>query len=317
MSLKIEGLTCPVCHAYLFEEDDVVFCPDCGAPHHRECYLGIGHCALHELHGTDKQFDLEEHIKKSEKKNTESEPNEPFYASGNEETICCSMCRERYDFTLDACPKCNTPNLEKFGEDFAGYDFLGGIPADYDIGEGVVADEAKRFVSSNTPRYIKKFAFLNKSHRASWNWLAFIFPNVWALSRKMYALGSILTSFMIAASLLTMPFSLALYNASPVELASYADSMQYIYDILPSVSTSTIIAAAIGLFINVIIRFTFAIFGDYIYKRHVVKTVKYIKENSDDKSRDYHKLGGVSLIALMIGITVTNYLPSLLLNLFL
>ena len=31
MSISIEGEKCPVCGAYLFDEDDVVFCPECGA----------------------------------------------------------------------------------------------------------------------------------------------------------------------------------------------------------------------------------------------------------------------------------------------
>ena len=57
MSLKTEGVTCARCHAYLFPEDDIVYCPVCGAPHHRECYNELGHCALEELHGTDKQYD--------------------------------------------------------------------------------------------------------------------------------------------------------------------------------------------------------------------------------------------------------------------
>ena len=54
MSADLKGKTCGVCHAYLFPEDDVVFCPVCGAPHHRECYNKIGHCALEEAHGTEK-----------------------------------------------------------------------------------------------------------------------------------------------------------------------------------------------------------------------------------------------------------------------
>ena len=49
MSISIEGEKCPVCGAYLFDEDDVVFCPECGAPHHRECYNAVGHCALAAL----------------------------------------------------------------------------------------------------------------------------------------------------------------------------------------------------------------------------------------------------------------------------
>ena len=57
MSLSYEGQSCALCHAYLFPEDDVVCCPECGAPHHRECYNSIGKCALEELHGTENQYD--------------------------------------------------------------------------------------------------------------------------------------------------------------------------------------------------------------------------------------------------------------------
>ena len=41
MSIRTEEEQCVVCHAYLFSDDDVVYCPECGAPHHRECYNGI------------------------------------------------------------------------------------------------------------------------------------------------------------------------------------------------------------------------------------------------------------------------------------
>ena len=52
MNNETERLKCSVCHAYLFDDDDTVYCPVCGAPHHRECYNGLGHCAFEEAHGT-------------------------------------------------------------------------------------------------------------------------------------------------------------------------------------------------------------------------------------------------------------------------
>ena len=57
MNPEQKNISCALCHAYLFEEDDVVYCPVCGAPHHRECYNSIGHCALEQLHGTEQQYD--------------------------------------------------------------------------------------------------------------------------------------------------------------------------------------------------------------------------------------------------------------------
>ena len=71
MSKKEQNKSCVLCHAYLFDEDDVVYCPVCGAPHHRECYNSIGHCALESTHGTENQYDL---LKEKEK--TKKEPKE-------------------------------------------------------------------------------------------------------------------------------------------------------------------------------------------------------------------------------------------------
>ena len=56
MSLQIEGRKCVVCQSYLFEDDDVVFCPECGAPHHRDCYKSVGRCGVAHLHGTSEEY---------------------------------------------------------------------------------------------------------------------------------------------------------------------------------------------------------------------------------------------------------------------
>ncbi len=50
MKTKYTGKTCVACGKIFTENDDVVVCPDCGAPHHRECYNQAGHCALESKH---------------------------------------------------------------------------------------------------------------------------------------------------------------------------------------------------------------------------------------------------------------------------
>ena len=47
-----ENEICPVCEKPFQEGDDVVTCPDCGTPHHRECYDKLGRCENQNLHGT-------------------------------------------------------------------------------------------------------------------------------------------------------------------------------------------------------------------------------------------------------------------------
>ena len=47
---KYVNVPCAKCGKPFTEDDDVVVCPDCGAPHHRSCYLEEGHCARQDQH---------------------------------------------------------------------------------------------------------------------------------------------------------------------------------------------------------------------------------------------------------------------------
>ena len=51
-----EGQACPVCGKAFEETDDIVSCPECGAPHHRACWLAAGHCHFADRHGTPEQW---------------------------------------------------------------------------------------------------------------------------------------------------------------------------------------------------------------------------------------------------------------------
>ena len=41
---------CPVCEKRFGEKDDIVVCPECGTPHHRECYAKNNSCGLVTYH---------------------------------------------------------------------------------------------------------------------------------------------------------------------------------------------------------------------------------------------------------------------------
>ena len=47
---KYSGFHCPVCGSVFTDQDDIVVCPDCGTPHHRECWTRLGHCAYQDRH---------------------------------------------------------------------------------------------------------------------------------------------------------------------------------------------------------------------------------------------------------------------------
>ena len=56
---------CPVCHKPFAKSDDIVVCPECGAPHHRECYEQENACAFQDRHAAG--FDYAESAESKDK----------------------------------------------------------------------------------------------------------------------------------------------------------------------------------------------------------------------------------------------------------
>ena len=301
MSLDVKGLSCAHCKAYLFEEDDVVYCPVCGAPHHRSCYNELGHCALEELHGTENEYTrpVVETEEKQEKDITK-----------------CEICGGKYDSSLGKCPKCSSPDFNRIGG-FASFDFLGGVPADQDLGDGVTADDAKNFVFANTHRYIPKFATLNSKRKKSWNWMGFLFPAPWMLSRKMYKGGIITLLLLVISNFLAYPLIVRLIGMG-IDVSYYNyETVNQIAECLPEIGNLVVALAFLGSFIDLGVRIFAGVFGDYLYKKHAIKTIKKIKSESSDIQSDYRKFGGVNFIIFFLGMLVIQYIPGILATLFL
>ncbi len=304
MSMDYKGLSCVRCKSYLFPEDDVVFCPECGAPHHRDCYEALGHCAVEELHGTEQEYS-KERVQAAYK---EAHCEEERAATHTPELVKCSMCGEMYDTKLNRCPKCGVPKFSNMGG-FAQFDFLGGVPEDYDLGDGVTANEAKSFVMANTHRYIPKFAALNRKNKVSWNWLAFITPAGWMLSRKMYKSGIIAGILTVIATWLSYPLSVRLVELG---VSGTGVGVNEMLSVVSQIAPVIIVMALIGMLFRLGISLFSAMLGDYIYKNHAIETIKAIKEKSDNKVEAFRKRGGVSLTAFLLGIMILNFVTNLI-----
>lgn len=300
MSLEIKGEKCAVCSAYLFEEDDVVYCPECGAPHHRECYNSLGHCGLYEFHGTENQY-------KKPETDTEQVNDLSTHA-----TTTCTMCGENYDSDSYSCPSCNAPNISKMGGHIVSIDLMGGVSPKTDLGNGVTAEEAKKFVSTNSHRYIPKFLKFKNGKKASWNWFAFLTPCGWLFSRKMYLLGCIVGAIQVALSMLTIPFAAA---TNQLDLSAAKNSYEIALIVMDNISLigeNVIYTASIGSFLNTLLAVLLAIFADYIYRNRVISSVSDIKKNGVDIEESFLKKGGVNFIVAVIGYFAVNELPTII-----
>ena len=47
---RYTGNHCPVCEQAFTDTDDIVVCPDCGTPYHRDCWKKVGACMHRSEH---------------------------------------------------------------------------------------------------------------------------------------------------------------------------------------------------------------------------------------------------------------------------
>ena len=99
--MNYKGVSCPVCGQPFQEGDDIVVCPECGAPHHRACYKQLGHCAMEQqLHPQHLSW-----------QNPNDQP--PAAAADGSDDIICPNCGLFCHSEDESCPNCHFPLKNK------------------------------------------------------------------------------------------------------------------------------------------------------------------------------------------------------------
>lgn len=295
MSLNLENQKCVVCGAYLFPEDEVVYCPTCGAPHHKDCYKSLGKCGMEQFHGTDNQY------KKPEVTET-TEENKP------ENKDICLRCGKKTVENSKFCPYCGAPNLNA---DFKSIPFgnFTVIDGKAPIEKDVTAEDVAKVVMLNPLRYIEKFKKLKNGRNISFNWAAFLVPHGWFAFRKMYKASFMITAFKVIANILQIPLFFQLSDALGSNSLNPSEILKY----LTENPTESFLLPGILLFVSglltIIIHVASALFADKTYKAHVVERVRKIKADSDPESA-LRKFGGISTIGFVIALLAVEFLPS-------
>lgn len=87
--MDFHGEFCPYCSTELLENDDIVVCPECGTPYHRDCYLAADRCIHEAEHGS---FEW--------KPAGDSRP--------DEEQVHCPACKAINPKEADFCARCGS-----------------------------------------------------------------------------------------------------------------------------------------------------------------------------------------------------------------
>ncbi len=312
MSISVEGQKCPVCTAYMFDNDDIVFCPLCGAPHHRDCYAAVGHCAFEDKHGTPLQY------KKPERKEDINQEQASENSSSANSNLRCSRCGSEIPFGQANCPNCSAPVQNTvytpFGTPIT-LDPMGGVSPD-DMIDDIPAKEVSDFVVVNTPRYLTRFKAMNSKKKKSWNWGAFLFPQAWYFYRKMYLPGILFFLLTVTASLLGLSY-LNLVSELPMEAQRSSSTLaNYIIANAETLNLVPLYLASAGFVLELVLRVISGFIGDKIYRKTVLDGVRLVKSGETEQDLPLnlalrHK-GGVNMIMGVVGLFGVQWITTIL-----
>ena len=281
---------CPVCNSQFRPDDDIVVCPYCGTPHHRECFKENTKCANEEKHGKGFRW-------------------EPDFITP-EETAQAPLAESAAENMPDAkFTPFGMPVPPMYQNPFASF------PQETE--EGIKTEETALFVRHEAPKYIQQF-FKIKEKRKTWNWAAFFFTPYWFFYRKMYKLGAIflaLTLLLTAGINMLSPVQTLYndvtewtekYNAEDIDELTDAELQQAFIErnemIIgnPSGSVLVVVQAALSLAMQIFVGFK----ANKWYYDHTVREIKKI--HSEEPQTDIRfaliRRGGTSYSAAFLAI---------------
>ena len=330
---------CPVCKKQFESGDDIVVCPECGAPHHRDYYEQKGSCFFEDKHSKDFSF---------ENFNAVNEE------SSDQINTVCPVCRFNNPPGVMFCTRCgcpmqndqqNNPNpqntqnqfnqnkndqyrynnqnnqgaqsngnsgpiLPPFGFGAAGvpnFDPLAGMNNEDYIADDIKVGEMAKFVGKNTNYYLTVFNRIKNFGRAKFNFGALFLSGIYFIYRKMYWLGILFALIIIATNVLSICIM-----RTPEYSAAYDYFTKNSYSNMAGNSIELISRAGILLIPSVLtwLRYGVMLFSGFLanrlYHKHCVKKIKKIKEqNKDNVDEKLTAKGGVNLgLAVSFGVAI-------------
>lgn len=268
---KYIGSNCPVCGKRFESGDDIVVCPECGTPHHRQCYKDNGKCANDELHGS---FEWTPSggagASKAQTEQTEAGGNVcPFCGSENKPgSHYCSSCGAPLTLSRKQDPErvFETERERLYSETFMDESF-----------NGITAEEAVEAIGTNTAYFLPRFKAIEKGANIIPNLCAFLFTYLYLFYRKMYGFGAAVMAVMLV---LGVPQAMLDFAEIQDTYVSYGLLSQKIVE-MPGIATITTFAVIASL-LQWAIRILLLLFFNRLYFIKITGTVKGIKEGLNE-----------------------------------
>ena len=311
------GNQCPVCNKDFMEDEDIVVCPTCGSPHHRDCYKERGGCGNEAYHTTARQW--EETIKPADA----HEDQEPIpVRCGNcgtpnpKENLFCNACgtkigNEIGGFTPSQQVTQATQGVRTNGK-ATNSDFMqfvnSQIKMEQKLDQGVNMQEACDYIGPNSLIFAMKFKAFTMNRAVSFNWSAFFFGFFYCFYRKMYKLGGVIAALFIISVL-----PVAYYSVVAIQEIMATGTMPTIpvNFVMDGVGyQGLMISSLMARFVNMATMLFLGMFFNKMYYKEVTSQVARIKQSSrytigtTDFTMEIARKGGVNKYAILVIVAI-------------
>lgn len=323
------GYECKCCSKKFTSDDDIVVCPECGTPYHRECYLKEGKCINNDLHAR----------KISWKASIEG---------NSAENISCKNCGGSLKSEQLFCDKCGAPtsyyfnthlsdsdekkndysklynnteqsdqlNMAMFPYMINYSDPLCGFNPEEEYENGVTTKDLADFVGTSTHFYLPKFKLMKIGHfKFSMNIPALFFPGLYFAYRKMPLTALLILIIKAVIELPAMVLSLQTMLSDPDMLSMFNTAFPSWAEAAQKMTEMNFNSGSFSLLYNFSTVLNWAmiiIFGclsNFIYYRYSLKKISRIKKEAAESGTDCSELikeyGGTS--PMMLGLFIVLY----------
>lgn len=318
------GCKCPVCQQPFTEHDDIVVCPECGAPYHRACYQKQGGCVYESKHGTGFEW------KPDPAASQAAQAGRADSARYSDPQLSCPVCGAPNPATGLFCENCGAPlrsaprqpgqtppsygpgnaggqtppqygpgsgQTDPFEPDYSNpfgafqANFIpGGLRVDPEEElEGVKARDWAAYLGKNAAYYLTNFKAMQATGRKiSASFAAFFFGPFYFFYRKMWTEGLVLLAI---NAVLRIPIVL--------QIMAYAG-----HPMAAAIPTQTLnILLTVCSTLNIVLMFLQGMFALLLYRKRGAETIRRILASQPaDSQAALAKAGGVSVAGAVISV---------------
>lgn len=270
---------CPICRKSFTQDDDIVVCPDCGTPHHRECYKSNNSCANAARH--EEGFKWRRRVLRDDP--FENEP------SG---TVVCHVCQTPNSPSEGKCRCCgaelepvnmrsyqnnntqrstsSAPQIQNFNGDIGSVLTYLGYDPNEDI-EGSTLNEISSFVGPNILYYVPIFKKMKDlGSKLSFNISCFLFPSLYFANRKMWF-------WAIIAAVMSVILEMPTFLMAMAESMSGTSGAEPFVDMVKSNEGFINALSAYFKAAEFAMQLVCCLFGNYLYYRYVLRSLKKLR----------------------------------------